>query len=205
LKNAKKAKAFILRATKYSESDLIIQALTKEGEKLSLIARGALKSKKRFSGGVLEPTHYVELGYQESSSGSLSTLTDAQLLDGFEGLRKSYDKVELALFVMETLGQASQEGDELSDGLFNLAGNSLRALEKAENLGNFRLHFILKILSQQGVLEIEEWMEPYLKISIAAHGSLNLDPSKQNLYMIWATNQLKEYLSTGNLSSSSQP
>jgi DNA repair protein RecO (recombination protein O) len=205
LRNAKKAKAFILRATKYSESDLILQALTKEGEKLSLIARGALKSKKRFSGGVLEPTHYVELSYQESTSGGLATLSEAQLINGFEGLRKNYEKLELALFVMETLTHASQEGDAISEGLFNLTGNSLKILEKASDLGNFKLHFILKVLAQQGVLEVEEWMQPYLKTNIADHLNLKIESERQNLFLIWASNQLKEYLSTGNLSNSYQP
>ena len=57
----------ILKKMKYGESDLILHAISMQGEKLSFIARGALKSKKRFGGGVLEPTHFVSFTYKQSS------------------------------------------------------------------------------------------------------------------------------------------
>lgn len=197
-----KTKGLILRATKYGESDLIVSVLTLEGTKISLLARGALRSKKRFAGGVLEPTHFVELQFQKAASENrLSVLTEALLLDGFEGLRKNYDKVETALFVIETLSKVSQEGDIIAEGLFNLAGNSLRALEKTSDLKTFKLHFCLKLLFQQGTLEPENWMGPYLKISMVEHEALkqNADPQR-DLHLIWVESRLREYLSTGMLS-----
>ncbi len=196
-----RAKAFILRAIKYRESDLILSALTSDGTKISFLARGALNSKKRFAGGVLEPTHFVELQYREPLNESkLATLEEAQLLDGFEGLRKNYDKLEVALFVIETLSQVSQEGDSLSDGLFNLAGHSLRALEKASDIKNFKLHFCLKILLQQGTLEPKAWMSPYLKTSMADHTKLEQNKELEP-QLIWIESKLREYLATGMLSS----
>lgn len=197
-----KTKALILRTTKYGESDLIVSALTVDGTKLSLLARGALRSKKRFSGGVLEPTHFVELQFQQAAhENKLSTLNEALLLDAFEGLRKDYDKVETALFVVETLSKVSQEGDIIAEGLFNLAGNSLRALEKTADLKTFKLHFILKLLYQQGTLEPENWMGHYLKTSMVEHEALkqNADPQR-DLHLIWTESRLREYLSTGTLS-----
>jgi DNA repair protein RecO (recombination protein O) len=193
----------ILRSTKYGEADLILQALTIGGEKLSLLARGALKSKKRFAGGVLEPTHFVEIGYKRAlQENRLSTLEEAHLLNGFENLRKDYDKMEVAFFVLESLSKASQEGDSISEGLFNLGGHSLKALEKATKLRNFRLHFCLKMLYQQGVLEPESWMTPYLGTSMSEHEKIeDLDDPQTNLHLKWAENKLREYLSTGMLSS----
>lgn len=196
------AKAIILRTTKYREADLILSVLTTDGTKISLMARGALKSKKRFSGGVLEPTHFVEFHFRQSKGEfKIGTIEEAQLLDGFEGLRKSYEKLEMALFVVETLSRVSQEGDSLSDGLFNLAGHSLRALEKTEDLKNFQLHFCLKLLLQQGTLEPESWMNNYLKISMAEHAKLeNLPDYQKELHLVWVEGRLREYLSTGTLS-----
>jgi DNA repair protein RecO (recombination protein O) len=192
-----------LRSTKYGEADLILQALTIGGEKLSLLARGALKSKRRFSGGVLEPTHFVEVRYKRPlQEDRISTLEEANLINGFEDLRKDYDKMEVAFFVLETLSKASQEGDSISEGLFNLGGHSLKALEKARNLRNFRLHFCLKMLFQQGVLEPESWMTPYLGTSMSEHQKIegHQDP-QTDLHLRWAENKLREYLSTGMLSS----
>lgn len=198
-----KTKALILRATKYGEADLILNALTVGGEKISLLARGALRSKKRFGGGVLEPTHFVEIRYKKPlSQDKIAVLEEAHLLNGFEKLRLDYDKVELALSVIESLSKVSQEGDTHSEGLFNLGGHSLRSLENAQDLKTFKLHFYLKILFQQGVLEPEDWMTPYLGTSMAEHEKIEglVDPQK-DLHLIWAENQLREYLATGHLSS----
>ena len=196
-----KTKALVLRATKYGEADLIISVLTVEGEKLSLLARGALKSKKRFGGGVLEPTHYVDLSYRKAQSEKkLGSLEEASLVSGFEKIRESYEKLETALLVVDCLSRVSQEGDVHSVGLFNLGGHSLRSLEAARDLTCYRLHFFLKLLSQQGVLEVEAWMNPYLAIPMAEHGRVELyeDPQKE-LHLIWAENKLREYLATGIL------
>ena len=200
--NSTKSKVLILRATKYGEADLILQALTNGGEKISLLARGALKSKKRFSGGVLEPTHFVEVRYKKPvSDNKIATLEEATLINGFEKLRSSYEKVEAALYVLECLSKVSQEGDAVSDRLFNLAGHSLKSLEKAVDLKLFRVHFCLKLLFQQGVLEPESWMGVYLKSSMAEHEKMegHEDPQK-DLHVYWCESQLKEYLATGMLS-----
>ncbi|MGZ5278909.1 MAG: DNA repair protein RecO [Pseudobdellovibrionaceae bacterium] len=198
-----KTKALILRATKYGEADLILQTLTSGGEKLSLLARGAVKSKKRFAGGILEPTHFVEVRFKKAlHQDRLSTLEEASLINGFENLRKDYDKMEVAFFVLETLSKASQEGDSISEGLFNLGGHSLKALEKVQSLKNFRLHFCLKMLYQQGVLEPESWMTPFLGTSMSEHEKIEDHEDPQtDLHLRWAENKLREYLSTGMLSS----
>lgn len=198
-----KTRALILRSTKYGESDLIIQALTAGGEKISLLARGAVKSKKRFGGGVLEPTHFVEIRFKKPlTENKIATLEEAHLINGFDRLRETYDKLELALSVLEQLTKVSQEGDQHSDHLFNLGGHALRSLEKATDLRLFRLHFYLKLLFQQGVLEPEPWMTPYLGTPMAEHEKIedHSDPQR-DVHLLWAENQVREYLATGTLSS----
>lgn len=197
-----KQKALILKCTKYGEADLIVKALTQAGSQISLLARAALKSKKRFGGGVLEPTHFVELSYNEKSGeGRMGTLEEAILLDPFSNLRKDYDRLEQALYIVDCVGKVSQEEDAHSQDLFNLIGNALRALGKVENseksYQRFQLHFCLKLLFQQGVLEPESWMQNYLKISLAEHQNLQNYPDPQfDFHRIWAENRLREYLST---------
>lgn len=198
-----KTRALILRSTKYGEADLILQALTVGGEKISLLARGALRSKRRFGGGVLEPTHFVEVRYKRPlNENKIATLEEANLVNGFEKLRDNYDKVEAAFYVIETLAKASQEGDVNSEGLFNLGGHSLKSLENVTDLKLFRLHFCLKVLFQQGTLEPEDWMTPFLGTSMSEHKKLegHRDPLI-DLHLSWAENKIREYLSTGMLSS----
>ncbi len=160
----------ILKKIKYGEADLIIHALGSNGSKSSFMARSALKSKKRFGGGILEPIHYVTLTYRDTAeSGKMKSLNEAILIDDFKAIRSDYDKLELALFMINCVSHVSQEGDANSDFLFNLTGHALRAASVTENLNLLKLHFCIKLLYQQGVISMEPWMAPFLKKNINAN------------------------------------
>jgi DNA repair protein RecO (recombination protein O) len=165
-----KDKFIILRTMKYGEADLILHALSPMGEKLSFIARSALRSKKRFGGGVLEPSHFVQFTYKQAKGsvegGGLNTLSEATLIEDFRGLRKDYDRLEVALHVLDCVARVSQEGDRNSDAVFNLLGNTLKALETSDNVVLLKMLFYLKFLFQQGVLTVEPWMTPFLKVNM---------------------------------------
>ncbi len=183
----KQDRFIILKKVKYGEADLIIHALGSNGSKYSFMARSALKSKKRFGGGILEPLHYVTLSYRDTSdSHKMKTLYEATLIDDFKDIRASYDRLELALFVLNCVSHVSLEGDANSDFLFNLTGNTLRAVSQSDELKLLRLHFCLKLLYQQGVISIESWMSPFLK--------LNLSDSKQLLQIENAGQLTDDYL-----------
>lgn len=162
---------FILKKVKYLESDLILHALSSLGEKKSFIARGALKSRKRFGGGVLEPTHQALLTYSQGR-GELNLLKEAQMIHDFSGIRRSYDTLEFALKVVECIEKVSQEGDVHSEVMYNLLGHTMKAIEKTEHLDILKVQFFLKFFLQQGVLEPEAWMTPFLKIPIQSHMEL---------------------------------
>lgn len=163
----KQDRFIILRKIKYAESDLIIQAMNTRGAKHSFIARGALRSKKRFGGGILEPLHFVSFTYQEKSDVTqLKILKEATLLEDFKEIRSDYDRLDLALYVLNAVAHVSQEGDEGSEFLFNLTGHTLRTLRLSKNLNCIKLQFCLKFLYQQGVMSLEPWMAPFLKINM---------------------------------------
>lgn len=175
-----KDKFIILKKMRYSEADLILHALSMRGEKLSFIARGALKSKKRFGGGVLEPTHFVSFTFKKASEqGKLHVLQEAQLLNDFPSLRIDYDRLELALHFLECVSKVSQEGDTSSEFLFNLLGNALKALEISSDILVTKMHFYLKFLFQQGVIQSEPWMGPFLKFSLLQEQEVLM--SRQNV------------------------
>lgn len=157
----------ILKKTRYGEADLIVQALSAQGEKMSFMARSALRSKKRFGGGVLEPLHFVQFTYKPGADDKLNVLKEASVISDFAGLRSDYDRLEFALRALDAVGKISQEGDSASEYLFNLLGHMLRALENARETAALRLQFWLKLLHQQGVLTAEPWMTPFLKATIA--------------------------------------
>jgi DNA repair protein RecO (recombination protein O) len=197
-----KDRFIILRKMKYGEADLIIHALSPKGEKLSFIARSALRSKKRFGGGVLEPSHFVQFTYKQgkvNAEGSLNTLNEATLLHDFKGIRKDYDHLELALHVLDCIARVCQEGDRNSEGLFNLLGNTLKALENSQDVQLLKMLFYLKLLSQQGVLTVEAWMVPFLNVNITDVNQLtgNADAKKETqLHLSHIESAAQQYIKT---------
>lgn len=188
-------KLIILKKTKYSEADLVLQALLPTGARISILARGALKSKKRFGGGILEPTHHLQAQIKKPKQESgMYTLEEAQLIHGFDSIRTSYEKIEFALSLLEIISRISQEGDTHSESLYNLLGHTLTVLGQTTDLNNLKLHFGLKLLYNQGVLDQEPWMGPYLSLALAHHSELKTKP--QDFHYVWLEAQIQRYLET---------
>lgn len=166
-------KIFVFRKIPFQESDLIIHALSKEDGRISLLAKGAAKSRKRFGGGVLEPFNLIEVVlFKKTENTELPILTEARIIKSFDEIRKKYDKMELAFLILQGIYKVSLSGDSYAEELYNLLGHSLSSLEllsltpKDESvLGNFKITFMLKLLFQQGVLSLESWQKFYLKES----------------------------------------
>ena len=177
-----KDRVIIFRVIKHGESDLIINAINRQGARVGFYARGGAKSRKRFGGGTLEPTHYVEVDYRSRASGAdeqpLHTLNEAKLIDGFEGLRSDYDRLQTALYFLSVVGKLSQEGAVDSTELFDLLGNTLRAAETSTSLSKLKLHFEVKLLSNQGVLPPLPTADEWLRLPIRDHGSFEIENSE---------------------------
>lgn len=190
----------LLKKVRYGESDLIITGISASGEKKSFLARSALKSQKRFGGGVLEPLHHVKLSYSDKAGKQqLSVLDEAQLLNDFALLKKDYDLLQFGLFAVECITKVSQEGDNLSDSLYNLLGHCLKNLS-AENL-NYPLHlpilkvqFLLKLLLEQGVLEQQPWMTPFLATPLTQFAKLESLATEAGNQATRLEKMVREYL-----------
>lgn len=202
----KKTGTFILlKKVRYGESDLIVTGISSNGEKKSFLARSALKSRRRFGGGVLEPLHHVKLTYSDKSDKQLlSVLEEAQLLNDFSALKRDYDLLQFALFTLECASKVSQEGDNLSDSLYNLLGHCLKNLSN-EAL-NYELHvpilktqFFLKLLADQGVLEQESWMRPFLVTPMSEYAKLELYSLEARDQVAASERVVREYLTHAHL------
>lgn len=174
----------------------MLQCLLPEVGKLSLIARGALRSKKRFGGGVLQPTHHVEIHYTPARNESgLANLLEARLINDFAGLRKDFDRLDLGLQILHAVDRVSHEGDVHLQGLYDLTGHALRGLETAQNLSIFKIHFGLRFLMQQGILEQQAWMQPYLTVPMASTVQLTGTPWTAE-QLSWTETTWKLYLNS---------
>jgi DNA repair protein RecO (recombination protein O) len=147
----------ILKTQAFKESDLIVHALDKNGGKHHFLARSALKSKKRFGGGVLEPLNYVHIVWDDRKEKTeFVPLTEAKLLDGFEGLRKDYDRLQVALRMLKDISKLTVEGSDDNGSLYNVLGNTLKKLETTQEIHLLHLHYRIKILFYSGYLPNED-------------------------------------------------
>jgi DNA repair protein RecO (recombination protein O) len=187
---------FVLRKIKYGESDLILHGLTATGAKIHLIAKGAVKSRKRFGGGILEPTHCLSVTYKErhGREDQLQVLEEATLLEDFHGLRSSYDRLEAAFVLLELVGKLAQEGDEHSKNLFDLLGNTLRALQTTDNVQMLLLHFEIKVLAQQGVLPPDLPQLEFFRLPIRDHATIELPACEFQELRSRVVYHIKDYL-----------
>lgn len=128
--------AIVLRTRPFGESDKIVSFLTERYGKLTGIAKGAMRSRKRFVNS-LEPFALVNLSFQDRPHGNLAFLLSADLVSGFRQLATALDRISYASYLVEITDGLSAEREEstavfqhLKDGLGYLAENgaSLRFL-----------------------------------------------------------------------------
>jgi DNA repair protein RecO (recombination protein O) len=71
-------RALLVRRTDYGESDLVLGLFTEERGLVSALARGARRSRRRFTG-ALEPMHTLSVRLEEKSGAELMVLAEAKL------------------------------------------------------------------------------------------------------------------------------
>lgn len=195
----------LLKKVKYAESDLILTALSPEGAKKSFLARGALNSKKRFSGGLLEPLNHVKLTYTDKTDkDQLSILDEAQLLNDFSGLKKDYDILQFSLICLDAIYRVSQEGDLQSESVYNLLGHTLKNLSSGnldlpKDLIVLKYQFYLKFLAQQGVLSVEPWMKVFVQSPLSNFKNLSGNLNSDLPTVSYIESLLKNYIENAHI------
>ena len=140
---ARETEAIVLDCLEHGESDVILTFLSRDAGRLSAIAKGAKRSKKRFVN-KLELFSFLHLTYQTSPNRSLSFLSDAELYTSFPNIRRNFDLYTVASVVREFLLITVREG-ETDDQLFRLSlwafHNIDRRLQPLATLTLFLINF----------------------------------------------------------------
>lgn len=163
-------KVIVLKVLRHGEGDLIIHTLNQNGCKLSFFAKSALQSRKRFGGGVLEPTHYIQVEYVKArGEDALNKLQSASLIKDFHKIRTDYDRLQLALYFVMQMEKIAHEGLLDHHELFDLLGNALTSVEVSQSLPLLKLHFEIKLLHILGVLTPFSTQEIWLTTPLSQH------------------------------------
>lgn len=108
-----RSKAIVLRRTNYGEADRIIQIITADHGRLSVMARGVRREKSRLAGGIeLFAVCDLVLTRGTKSSSDLWTLTGARLDTFFDRIMSDYNRLQFGYEAIKQTAKAAETIDE---------------------------------------------------------------------------------------------
>ena len=140
----------MLLSREVGEADKIIEYLTRDFGRISVVAKGARKSRKRF-GGRLEKFVCVELQALERQPGALCRLEEVRVKEAFPGLRDDLPRLSMAEVMLELSGRFTvpgRDGMQVFDQLLQL----WRSIQSGVLKGAGFYLAMLLVLCRQGLL-----------------------------------------------------
>ncbi len=120
--------AILLKTIEFGDHDFIISFLTKSNGKISVIAKNAKKSVKRFSGHFdLFCVNHIQCSFPKKKKDGLIILVKSDLEDGFVNIRHDIFKTAYASFWIELLYFYLEENKPQSD-IYDLLLFALKTL-----------------------------------------------------------------------------
>ncbi len=121
--------ALVLRRQNLGEADRIVTFLSRERGKMRAVARSARRVKSKFTGS-MEPLTHVHLEFYGKENTDLFRLNSADVLRSFDGLRRDFEKVKIALVMAEMLDRMLEDGEPQAE-IFDLSIAVLNRMETA--------------------------------------------------------------------------
>lgn len=140
--------AIVLRTRPFGESDKIVSFFTENYGKLTGIAKGAMRSRKRFVNS-LESFSLVSLSFQDRSHSSLALILSAELIHGPRSLVSELDRIAHASYLVEITDGLIGER-ETNPAIFQHLRDGLGHLESNRASLRFLTFFELKLLRLAG-------------------------------------------------------
>lgn len=133
--------AIVLDTTDHGESDLIVTLFSYDSGRLSAIAKGAKRSKKRFVN-KLEIFTYLQIHYQQKNERSLAFLSEAEIHTAFPNIRFHLNLYGVASIIREFLLLGIKDG-EPDANIFRL---SLWAFHRLDSKADERQVLVLFLI-----------------------------------------------------------
>lgn len=127
---ARETDAIVLNCTEHGESDLIVTLFCQDVGRLSAIAKGAKRSKKRFTN-KLELFSFLHITYQQKANRTLAFLVDAELHTSFLRIRQNLELYCIASVIREFLLNGVRE-NEPDEQIFRLSLWALHNLDQRQ-------------------------------------------------------------------------
>jgi DNA repair protein RecO (recombination protein O) len=137
--------AIILKSYDFRNTSKIIHILSSDSQRLSLVAKGARRTKSQFSGNI-EPLNLAQLVYYIKPGKSLGTLKEANIKNGHQFLKKDLYRLNIGW----SLIWIGRKIPSPMDGLFGLEKRSLSFLDKGFK-EEVLIYFFFSLFKLQGI------------------------------------------------------
>lgn len=144
--------ALVLRTLEFGEADLIVHLLTPRRGRVTVMAKHARKSVRRFPGS-LDLFNHLEVKIHPRRRGGMPLLDRARLLSPFLALRDHPARYALACYLMELVTRLAPEegiGPEM-ESIYGFALEALRALEGSQPDARMRVLLEVRALEVLGL------------------------------------------------------
>jgi len=143
-----KAEAIVLKTLNHGDTSKIITLYSREVGRLKLIAKG-VRSPKSKSMGLFQPTRHLQVIYYAKPSSDLHMFKSGELVNGFFGLEKDFDRLTLAQVVVELIDRCVED-QEPHPKLFQLLIETLsrlsdKTVSSAEAYWFFHVHLLREL------------------------------------------------------------
>lgn len=144
-----KAEAVVLKTLNHGDTSKIITLYSKEFGRLKLIAKG-VRAPKSKALGLFQPIRHLQVIYYSKANSGLQMFKSGELINGYFGLENDFDRLTLALVVIELLDR-SVEDEEPHPKLFQLLTTTLSRLSDQETTAAEAYWFFhLQLLQELG-------------------------------------------------------
>jgi len=142
----------VLRAVDFGESDRIAHLLTPATSRLTVIAKGAKRSKRRFPG-TLDLFNLLDVRVEQRRANTMGRLEQAKLIDVFGLLRTRPARFALACYLVELVDRLAPEGEGGADAreLYEVVLGAIRVVASRDPDARLRALLELRVLAALGL------------------------------------------------------
>tara|TARA_B110000196_G_C20971185_1_gene578789 strand:+ start:63 stop:710 length:648 start_codon:yes stop_codon:yes gene_type:complete len=136
------SKAIVIKSFSYSESSLISRILLENGEKISIMIKGA-KNLKNNKSVLFESMNFIDLNYYHRDTRDIQLFKEGCLMNDFGAMKSNFDTMKYGLCIIDVIDKALPR--EYKDyQMFNIA---YKCLNKIDNNENYKITFLFFLLS----------------------------------------------------------
>jgi DNA repair protein RecO (recombination protein O) len=142
------AAALVIRSVDFSETSKVLTLFTRELGKLRVLAKGSRRLKSRFEV-ALDLLSVCSIAVRRKPTAELDLLTEAVLVERFDGLRRDLPALYAGYYVAEILDGLTQPADP-HPSLYDLTVETLRQLAEGRDRLIWLCRYQLLLLVQLG-------------------------------------------------------